>query len=133
MSSPISQLPLSASWRSEPLSATERAKVRDILEACRDHHLIALRDLATSEGGLVEDEIRRTACTQAIDQADDGSAFAKWCAGPVLLGSDSTQGGPVPVVESLEKHRDEDQVQLDVNRSFVYYPEGTGGSMCAPK
>ncbi|KAK0880441.1 GTPase-activating protein gyp8 [Friedmanniomyces endolithicus] len=102
---------------------TERAKVRDILEACRDRHLIALRDLATSEGGLVEDEIRRTACTYAVDQADDNSALAKWCAGPVLLGSNSTQGGSAPDVEILEKHRDEDQVQLDVNRSFVYYPE----------
>lgn len=24
----------------------------------------------------------------------------------------------------LPRHRDEDQVQLDVNRSFVYYPNG---------
>ncbi|KAK0276048.1 GTPase-activating protein gyp8 [Friedmanniomyces endolithicus] len=123
MSSSTSQLPLSASWRSEPLSATEQAKVRNILKACRDRHLVALRDLATSEGGLIEDEIRRTACTQAIDQAADGSVLAKWCAGPVLLGSDSTQGAPAPDVETREKHRDEDQVQLDVNRSFVYYPE----------
>lgn len=26
--------------------------------------------------------------------------------------------------EQLEPHRDEDQVQLDVNRSFIYYPNG---------
>lgn len=26
--------------------------------------------------------------------------------------------------EKLERHRDEDQVQLDVNRSFIYYPNG---------
>ena len=28
-------------------------------------------------------------------------------------------------VEQLPRHGDEDQVQLDVDRSFVYYPEGT--------
>ena len=26
--------------------------------------------------------------------------------------------------KDLPRHRDEDQVQLDVNRSFVYYPNG---------
>lgn len=26
--------------------------------------------------------------------------------------------------KSLQRHRDEDQVELDVNRSFVYYPAG---------
>lgn len=26
--------------------------------------------------------------------------------------------------EDLPKHHDEDQVQLDVNRSFIYYPNG---------
>lgn len=26
---------------------------------------------------------------------------------------------------SLPRHRDEDQVQLDVDRSFVYYPNST--------
>jgi len=27
-------------------------------------------------------------------------------------------------LETLSRHRDEDQVELDVNRSFVYYPDG---------
>lgn len=31
--------------------------------------------------------------------------------------------GRTPYTE-LPPHRDEDQVQLDVNRSFVYYPSG---------
>lgn len=26
--------------------------------------------------------------------------------------------------EQLARHKDEDQVQLDVNRSFIYYPQG---------
>ncbi|KAK3074778.1 GTPase-activating protein gyp8 [Teratosphaeriaceae sp. CCFEE 6253] len=53
--------PLSASWRSEPLSSHEWDKVQSILEACRDRNLILLRKLATSQGGLIEDEVRRTA------------------------------------------------------------------------
>ena len=28
-------------------------------------------------------------------------------------------------LQELQRHRDEDQVQLDVDRSFVYYPRGT--------
>lgn len=54
--------PLSASWREEPLSHNEQNKVQHILQACRDRNLDKLRTLAASEGGLVEDEIRRTAC-----------------------------------------------------------------------
>lgn len=54
--------PLSASWRREQLSQSERDKAFEILKACGDRDLDKLRDLATSEGGLVEDEIRRTAC-----------------------------------------------------------------------
>lgn len=27
--------------------------------------------------------------------------------------------------KKLPKHQDEDQVQLDVNRSFIYYPNST--------
>ncbi|KHJ35722.1 putative gtpase-activating protein gyp10 [Erysiphe necator] len=65
-------------------------KVSKILQACKGKHLKTLRELATSEGGLVSDFLRRQA----------------W---PLLL-------------ENLPAHTDEDQVRLDVNRSFVYYP-----------
>ena len=42
--------------------------------------------------------------------------------------------------EELPRHRDEDQVQLDVNRAFVYYPDRkflsansyTASSCCIP-
>jgi hypothetical protein len=37
-------------------------KVKLILEACHDRNLDALIELATSEGGLVNDEARQTAC-----------------------------------------------------------------------
>ena len=54
--------PLTASWRLEALSQTEKDKVHRILQACRDRDLNELRELGTSEGGLIEDEVRRTAC-----------------------------------------------------------------------
>lgn len=57
--------PAEASWKSQPLSQHQQAKVHDILAACRDDNHEALTQLAASEGGLVEDEVRRTACKQA--------------------------------------------------------------------
>ena len=46
-------------------------------------------------------------------------------AGPLLLGSRvavcKTNDGPRDW-RQLPKHKDEDQVKLDVNRSFIYYP-----------
>lgn len=58
--------------------------------------------------------------------------------GPILLGlSPQIKGGDDDGAEdvaaegrdwrSLDPHRDEDQVQLDVNRSFIYYPQGMYG------
>ena len=52
----------------------------------------------------------------------------KFHAGPALLGSSGavckTGGGPRDW-RQLPKHKDEDQVKLDVNRSFIYYPSST--------
>lgn len=48
---------------------------------------------------------------------------ADWRQGPILLGCSQRQGEEEVRWNSLPQHRDEDQVQLDVNRSFVYYPE----------
>jgi TBC1 domain family member 20 len=55
--------------------------------------------------------------------------------GPILLGSTGEIGGSgttTPEEKSdphswkeLPRHRDEDQVQLDVNRAFIYYPNST--------
>ena len=50
-------------WHGRRLSSAERAKVIDILAACKlaeKTHL--LTTLATSEAGLVDDEVRRVAC-----------------------------------------------------------------------
>ena len=38
------------------------SKVTQILEACRDRDLDAIVGFATSEQGLVNDHVRRTAC-----------------------------------------------------------------------
>ena len=47
--------------------------------------------------------------------------------GPQLLGYSTQQvatGGLDHEWRSLPPHKDEDQVKLDVDRSFVYYPKG---------
>ena len=49
--------------------------------------------------------------------------------GPILIGSEAelevnTGTHSSAPWEELPPHRDEDQVQLDVNRAFVYYPNG---------
>ncbi|KAM3065518.1 GTPase-activating protein gyp8 [Clarireedia jacksonii] len=81
-------------------------KIDRILEACKWRDLEAIRNYATSEGGLISDEVRRLA----------------W---PILLGcsngDDETKGSKASWRE-LPTHGDEDQVALDVNRSFIYYP-----------
>ncbi|PFH62719.1 hypothetical protein XA68_12397 [Ophiocordyceps unilateralis] len=93
-------------------------KTREILDACRWRDVSALASLAESWRGLLDDELRRAA----------------W---PILLGLPSPgpehgvggRSGPTPADEAprydwktLPCHRDEHQVQLDVNRSFIYYP-----------
>ncbi len=45
--------------------------------------------------------------------------------GPLLLGYRSKESEPTGSARSwkgLPNHKDEDQVELDVNRSFIYYP-----------
>ncbi|KAJ3476905.1 hypothetical protein NLG97_g8986 [Lecanicillium saksenae] len=85
--------------------------------ACAVADVAELQRLAESAGGFLTDSLRRLA----------------W---PILLGlpapkTDDNDDEPLPASEGdaggwkeLPRHRDEDQVQLDVNRSFVYYPHG---------
>lgn len=46
--------------------------------------------------------------------------------GPILLRcnnvTDPQTAEKTALWQSLPRHRDEDQVKLDVNRSFIYYP-----------
>ncbi|KAG6005860.1 hypothetical protein E4U21_007568 [Claviceps maximensis] len=89
-------------------------KMDAIREACKWRDVSRLRSLAETADGFLSDELRRLA----------------W---PVLLGLSSEP--PECNAESngcdtdgecdwgeLPRHPDEEQVQLDVERSFVYYP-----------
>ncbi|SCN95907.1 related to GTPase-activating protein gyp10 [Fusarium fujikuroi] len=89
-------------------------KAADIIKACEWRDIGRLRSLAEAHGGFLSDALRRQA----------------W---PILLGLDAPSDEKddpdlaLPQEESnawkqLPRHRDEDQVQLDVNRSFIYYP-----------
>ncbi|RKF73164.1 TBC1 domain family member 20 [Golovinomyces cichoracearum] len=89
----------------------DEVKILNILKACEEGRLDALRDFATTKGGLISDNIRRQA----------------W---PLLLGVGKYGIGSQSQIEDtnslwgLPIHPDEDQVKLDVNRSFVHYPHG---------
>ncbi|KAK4193919.1 rab-GTPase-TBC domain-containing protein [Podospora australis] len=95
----------------EPVGATldektsrQEEKKRAILEACARRNFKALEALAVSPGGFLTDSIRQQA----------------W---PILLGLDPNHPPASDQSwQSLPRHKDEDQVQLDVNRAFVYYP-----------
>ncbi|RYP52005.1 hypothetical protein DL768_002801 [Monosporascus sp. mg162] len=104
--------------------ADHKEKTLKILAACKAGNIDDLKDLAVSKGGFLTDANRAHA----------------W---PILLGSVNSGGnadldgkaGHAPGSEfrpdeskaeegwrNLPRHRDEEQVKLDVDRSFVYYP-----------
>ncbi|CAK7228524.1 GTPase-activating protein gyp8 [Sporothrix curviconia] len=118
---PSSQLPLLTKEKTpEPDSPAVAAKKRAIREACIQSDFVRLKQLASSEGGFLTDELRQIAwpVLLGIPAGTDGG---------IGLGAASTAAGIAPdedsrAWESLPPHRDEEQVQLDVNRAFVYYP-----------
>lgn len=85
-----------------PATQAKLAAIRSALDANDRSRLI---DLALSADGLVCDELRREA----------------W---PRLLNFDPSSMSLEhrPDWHDLPPHRDESQVALDVNRSFIYYP-----------
>ncbi|MCJ1282156.1 hypothetical protein MMC26_001479 [Xylographa opegraphella] len=88
--------------------ASPRTKVTDYIRTCSTtNNLSAIAALASARGGLLDDRVRCVA----------------W---PKLLGSDGPPPDSAKVLldwRFLPKHKDEDQVKLDVNRSFIYYPK----------
>ncbi|BCR95515.1 TBC domain-containing protein [Aspergillus luchuensis] len=86
----------------ENLRAEKETAIR---QACDLRDIDALVSYATSEGGFLNDDVRRTAWPILLqcDRRGPSFDFTGW--------------------EHLPAHIDEEQVQLDVNRSFVYYPE----------
>ncbi|KAL6719849.1 GTPase-activating protein gyp8 [Lecanora helva] len=78
-----------------------------IVDACEAPvNLGSLVTLATSAHGLVDDELRCNAWPHLLGY-DRRTVFAK----------------SQPSWQDLPVHKDESQVELDVNRSFIYYPK----------
>ncbi|KAF1811559.1 hypothetical protein P152DRAFT_459507 [Eremomyces bilateralis CBS 781.70] len=101
---------------SDAMTPDDREQKASLIhEACQNADFDAVARLAISPGGLLEDSLRRKAwpillgCTRAADDPEpspgDETAWKEW-----------------------PEHRDEHQVQLDVDRSFVYYPLDMSGS-----
>ncbi|KAL2799349.1 putative GTPase activator protein [Aspergillus keveii] len=89
---------------SKEQSARNDEKTNAIRLACDTRDIDALITLATSEGGFLQDDLRQLA----------------W---PILLQFDKhAQRDALSSEDGMPPHGDEEQVQLDVNRSFVYYP-----------
>jgi hypothetical protein len=131
--------PLSRTNTSRSFTDLEKEKIELIRAACQAGNREAVVKLAISEDGLLGDEVRREACelhafwathVQLTDQSSPRST------GPFLLGfkaeaapqnctdDERTVSERTPW-EDLPPHEDEAQVQLDVNRSFIYYPTST--------
>ncbi|KAL9104002.1 MAG: hypothetical protein Q9163_001022 [Psora crenata] len=95
-------------WRGKMLSPAQVDKVLKILDVSHDgQEMDELIAMSTSKGGLVDDEVR----------------IRVW---PILLGCHAKLRGDLTDRSrwrQLPRHKDEDQVELDVNRSFVYYPK----------
>ncbi|KAL8859261.1 MAG: hypothetical protein Q9178_004199 [Gyalolechia marmorata] len=90
------------------MSSAARIKSCSIQNVCGEEPDIgALVQFATSPNGFINDEVRRKA----------------W---PLLLGygpSKKTNFTASARWQDLPRHKDEDQVRLDVDRSFIYYPK----------
>ncbi|CAK7198774.1 GTPase-activating protein gyp8 [Sporothrix eucalyptigena] len=105
----------------EPDSPAVAAKKQAIREACIQGDFVQLQQLATSEGGFLTDELRQIAwpVLLGIQARNDGSIDLEAAAAAAGISADEDSHA----WESLSPHRDEEQVQLDVNRAFVYYPK----------
>ncbi|KAF9881366.1 GTPase-activating protein gyp10 [Colletotrichum karsti] len=97
------------------LDGTEcsRRKRDDVLEACKWRNIEGLKELASTKGGFLTDDLRRKAWPILLGLADSEDFK-----GAIATGIDEKNNW-----KELPRHRDEDQVQLDVNRAFIYYPQ----------
>ena len=114
----------------KPSASLDAAKAGRIRQACHAHDISALVHLATSPSGLVSDDCRRNACrgpTEITAPARCGDqamlTYSSSLPGPILLGCQPSRADHAPSL-GAPPHRDEDQVKVDVDRSFIYYPEG---------
>ena len=121
--------PLSA-FRKKPLSDDEEAQVQKIINATETRDWHALGRLAASPGGFIDDEVRRIVCTclaslQRCWYLPPIAELTEPSVGPLVLGVEPSPNiSGIADWKELPEHREEGQVELDVNRSFVYYPTG---------
>ncbi|KAI0478995.1 rab-GTPase-TBC domain-containing protein [Xylariaceae sp. FL0804] len=104
-------------------SALDPLKCARILAACDQRDVDGLQALAIEPGGFLSDELRTRAWPVLLGydperpepEDDDGSGLGS--------GDGEKKPGAEDSWRDLPRHRDEDQVKLDVHRSFVYYPD----------
>ncbi|XP_067002264.2 TBC1 domain family member 20 [Anabrus simplex] len=90
-----------------PVSKATKKKIIEI-QRCLSEKPVdksKLKSLAKSEGGFINDDLRKMA----------------W---PKLLGVDAAMATPAPSQEDLEAHVEYQQVVMDVNRSLKRFPPG---------
>jgi TBC1 domain family member 20 len=101
----------------------QSAKAVQIREACEKGDVPALISLATSTHGLLNDELRQAACNLLLFSVPLGNVLTR-LQGPILLGCNepSSYQRDRAAWSTLPAHSDEEQVEKDVDRAFVYYP-----------
>ena len=104
-------------------SYVEGSKADKIEQACRERDLDCLIRLADTSGGLLEDRLRQLACMTTCLAYYALATLLTLLLGPVLLGcANDTNDDRTELWRNLPAHADEEQVQRDVDRAFVYYP-----------
>lgn len=103
--------------KDDPAVAAKKEEIRD---ACVQGDFVRLRQLAGSEGGFLTDELRQIAWPVLLGIPLDVDGHVNMEAAAEAAGISKDEDSHA--WESLPPHRDEEQVQLDVNRAFVYYP-----------
>lgn len=96
-------------------------KAADIQAVCKWRDIGRLRLLAESQGGFLTDTLRRQAWPILLGlRAPTDEKTVK--GSDIISGGTSLPDSSLGDWKELPPHRDEEQVKLDVNRSFIYYP-----------
>lgn len=104
---------------------SNHAKAQVILDACNRQDIDDLKALAISPGGFLSDAIRRQAWPVLLGSTTPESSSGLH---PPGLPDSAYNPGSIEAAagdrswKELPAHRDEHQIQLDVERSFIYYP-----------
>lgn len=104
----------------DPTQLAHAAKARQIRDACVRSDFAELEKLAVSDGGFLTDELRQLAwpVLLGIPLSEDGGVNTREAEEKAGIAADEE----ADAWKSMPQHRDEEQVQLDVNRAFVHYP-----------